>query len=649
MMPLSALGGIGKRLILPDQAVFFMLEAIRKHSTGIVVKGFLGLLVISFAVWGIGDIFSGGGATTSVALVGGVKIPPDQFNTEFQREMTRLAPVFGDRFDRDQARAIGLTEQVLERMITRLLYGLGADDLGIVISDNLVAAEIRGDPSFRGVLGEFDRNRFRQILSSVGMSEQRYGSIVREDLARAQFLKSVFAGGEAPKTLVEAVYRHRREQRIAEFIKIADLTMTGIAEPDAAALEEFHRGNTARFMAPGYRALTVVTIDAEELAKEIAVSETQLTEAFEQRQDEFNQPQRRRLRQMLFNDEDKAKKARQRLAGGAGFAEVAKDMAGMDADALDIGAMTRGQLLPELAETVFTLSEDGVGGPLKSPLGWHLIQVVGIEKGGQRTLAEARQELTQDIAREKAVDSLFSLANNLEDELGGGATLEEAASRLDLKLIKIDAIDAQGRDAAGVKVKGLPTGPFMETAFAMSENSESPLTEAGADGYFIVRVDRVVAPAPRPIDAVKTEITAAWKAEKRAEAAEKMAQNFLERLNGGAELATIAAESGRRVTTTEAFTRFGEGAPAELPKDLIAGLFAANPGEALRAKGGDGHFVARLKEVRASYPASDPAGVEALGKELAQSLREDVLAQLAVALQKRFPVTVNRQAIDQLF
>ena len=648
MMPHSALGGIGKRLILPDQAVFSMLEAIRKHSSGIVVKGFLGLLVISFAVWGIGDIFSGGGATTSVALVGGVKIPPDQFNDEFQREMTRLAPVFGDRFGRDQARAIGLTEQVLERMITRLLYGLGADDLGIAISDDLVAAEIRGDPSFRGVLGEFDRNRFRQILSSAGMSEQRYSSIVREDLARAQFLKSI-AGGEAPKTLVEAVYRHRREQRIAEFIKIADLTMTGIAEPDAAALEEFHRGNAARFMAPGYRALTAVTIDTEELAKEIAVSETQLTEAFEQRQDEFNQPQRRRLRQMLFNDEDKAKKARERLAGGAGFAEVAKAMAGMDADDLDIGAMTREQLLPELAETVFALSEDGVGGPLKSPLGWHLIQVVGIEKGGQRTLAEARQELTQDIAREKAVDSLFSLANKLEDELGGGATLEEAASRLDLKLVKIDAIDAQGRDAAGVKVKGLPTGPFIETAFAMSENSESPLTEAGADGYFIVRVDRVVAPALRPIDAVKTEITAAWKAEKRAEAAEKMAQNLLDRLNGGAKLAAIAAESGRGVTTTEAFTRFGEGAPAELPKDLIAGLFAANPGEARQAKGGDGHFVARLKEVRASYPTSDPAGVEALGKELSRSLREDVLAQLAGALQKRFPVTVNRQAIDQLF
>ncbi len=626
-----------------------MLEAIRKHSAGIVVKGFLGLLVLSFAVWGIGDIFRGGGAVTSVALVGGVKIPPDQFNAEFQREVTRLEPVFGNRFDRDQARAMGLAEQVLERMITRLLYGLGADDLGIVISDDLVAAEIRRAPSFRGILGKFDQNRFMQILSSAGMTEQRYVSMVREDLARAQFLKSIGGGSEAPKALVEAVYRHRREQRIAEFVKIADLTMTGVAEPDAAALEKFHRGNAARFTAPEYRALTAVIIDAEELAKEIAVSETQLTEAFEQRQDEFNQPERRRLRQMLFNDEDKAKKARERLAEGADFAETAKDMAGMDADALDIGAMTREQILPELAETAFGLSEDGVGGPLKSPLGWHLIQVVGIEKGGQRTLAEVRQKLTRDIAREKAVDSLFSLANKLEDELGGGAALEEAASRLDLKLIKIDAIDGQGRGAAGVKVKGLPTGPFIETAFAMSENSESPLTEAGADGYFIVRVDRIVAPALRPIGAVKTEITAAWKAEQRTEAAEKTAQDLLERLDGGAELAAIAAESGRRVTTTEAFTRFGEGAPAELPKDLIAGLFAANPGEARQARGGDGHFVARLKEVRVAYPASDPAGVAALGKELSRSLREDVLAQLASALRKRFPVTVNRQAIDQLF
>ena len=486
------------------------------------------------------------------------------------------------------------------------------------------------------------------------MTEQQYVSMMREDLARTQFLKSISDGSEAPKILVEAVYRHRQEQRIAEFVKITDQSMTGITDPDTAALEKFRSGNAARFMAPEYRALTAVTIDAEEMAKEIAVSEKQLTEAFEQRQDEFNQPERRQLRQILFSgkDEEKAKKARAKLAEGADFAEVAKEMAGMDADALDIGARTREQLLaelPELAETAFTLSEDGVGGPLKSPLGWHLIQVTGIEKGGQQTLSEVRQKLAQDIAREKAIDSLFSMANKLEDELGGGATLEEAASKLDLKLTKIDGIDRQGRDAAGVKVVGLPPEPFMKIAFAMSENLESQLTETGADGYFIVRVDRVIAPAPRPIGAVKAEITDAWKAEQRAEAAKKTAQKLLKRLNGGAELAAIAAESERTVTTTEAFTRLGKGAPGELPKDLIAGLFAANPGEALQARGADSHFVARLKEVRGAHPASDPEGVVALYKELSQSLREDVLAQLAGALRERFPVTVNRQAIEKLF
>jgi peptidyl-prolyl cis-trans isomerase D len=627
-----------------------MLEAIRKRSAGIVVKAFLGLLILSFAVWGIGDIFRGGG-DTSIAHVGGVNIAPDQFKTEFQREMTRLERAFGGRFDRDQARALGVPEQVLERMITRLLFGLGADELGIAIHDDLVATKIRQAPSFRGILGKFDRNQFMSVLSSSGVTEQQYIAMIREDLARSQFLKSMSDGSEAPKILVEAVYRHRGEQRIAEFIKVADQSMTGIAEPDTAALEEFRRGNAARFIAPEYRALTAITINAKHIAKEIAVSEKQLTEAFEQRQDEFNLPERRRLRQILFSDKDeeKAKKARERLSVGASFADVAKDMAGMDADALDMDAMTREQFLPELAETAFALSEGDVSGPIKSPLGWHLIQVAGIENGGQQTLAEVRQKLTQDIAKEKAIDSLFSLANKLEDELGGGTTLEEAASKLDLKLIKTDGIDRQGRDAAGIKVEGLPPKPFMETAFAMSENSESLLTETGADGYFIVRVDRIIAPAPHPIDAVKAEITDAWKTQQRAEAAEKIAQELLKRLSDGAELATIVSESGRAVTTTKAFTRSGEGAPAELPEDLIAGLFAANPGEALRARGGDGHFVARLKEVRAAHPASDPEGVVALYNELSQSLREDVLAQLAGALRKRFPVTVNRQAIDQLF
>ena len=98
-----------------------MLEAIRKRTASIFVKGLLGLLVVSFAIWGIGDVFRGGGGTTAVAQVGNVEIRPDQFNTELQREMNRLRTVFGGELDLERARALGLADSVLGRMINDVL------------------------------------------------------------------------------------------------------------------------------------------------------------------------------------------------------------------------------------------------------------------------------------------------------------------------------------------------------------------------------------------------------------------------------------------------------------------------------------------------------------------------------------------------
>lgn len=627
-----------------------MLDYIRKRSTGIVVKILLGLLIISFAAWGIPNVFRGGGDSNTVAWVGDLEIPPNQLSRELQMLAGRFQSLTGERLNMDQLRAQGLVEGVLGGIVENTLFKLGADDLGVTVSDRLVSDAIRGNPTFTNILGEFDRTILSQFLQSLGLSEQGFIERIRDELEKAQLLGSIMAGGVAPKSLVEAVYRHRRERRIAEVLLIDDRDMTAIGEPDPGALAKFHADNAARFMAPEYRSLTAIRLVADRLADGIAVADEEIKEVFEMREGEFSQPERRQLQQILTADEETAWRIHEKLAEGRDFVEVGKEMAGTDTEFVDIGLVSRDEMLPELAEAAFSLLQDGFSQPLKTLLGWHVIRVTGIEPARKKTLEEVGGEIEDELAREKAIDSLYSLANRLEDELGGGATFEEAAARLDLELIRVDAVDRDGLDAKGNPVAGLPPeGAFLETVFATPEGTESILAEAGPDGYFIVRIDGVTEPALRPLETVADTVAEAWKANQRATAASDLAQTLFARVRGGDRPSAIAEETGLEISITSPFTRNGEGAEEGLPPALIDAVFKIKIGEATMARGKGASYVARLKEVLEANPLTDEDGFKAVDAQITQSLHADLQAQLAGALRGRFPVSFNRRALDQNF
>ena len=322
----------------------------------------------------------------------------------------------------------------------------------------------------------------------------------------------------------------------------------------------------------------------------------------------------------------------------------------MDAETTDLGDVTRDRLLSELAEAAFALPANGVSEPVESPLGWHILRVEEILPSRQQTMEDVRDALTEEIAAEKSIDALFELSNRLEDTLGGGATLEEAASQTNLPIRTIEAIDRSGRDAHGLTVADLPPGDrFLPTVFDTLETEESLLTEAGPEGYFILRVDGVTPSAVRPLESVRDDVAEAWKAEKRAESAKEAGDGIAERVRSGTGLPTIAAERGTEVTMTAPFDRAGSGGDHGLPRGVIGDLFEAKLGDTVTGRTGDGYVVARLAEIQAASPGIDSDGVAAIERQLASGLQSDLQAQFSLALQHRFPVSVNEPLLQELF
>lgn len=625
-----------------------MLEAIRKRSASFVVKLLFLLLVLSFGLWGIGDVISPNPQNDWAAKVGTVVIPQQTLLDEYQNELRRLQQVLGDTVDREQARALGLARHSLEQIVNRTLLDLGAADLGVVVSDDIIRQTVQTNPAFQNQQGRFDKQVFNLVIRNSGLTEAGYLESVRGDILRRQLVRNILAGAVAPRLLVDEIYRYRNEKRVISYVRIENKTMTQLDDANETVLREFYNENASLFSAPEYRSVTAIVLHPKDYTSEVAITDQDLETAFHDRSAEFNEPERRTLEQIIFKDEEGGQRAYSRIANGTDFAIVAKEEAGLDSDAIQLGTIDREQILSELVDVAFDLPEGGVSKPTKSPLGWHLIRVDSIYPAQRKSFDDVRDQLKEELAASKAVDALIELSNRLEDALGGGATLEEAASEIDTELLRIEALDRYGLNSGGEPVPDLPSG-FADTAFSTDENSESSLIEADEDGsYFVVRVDKITPSAPKPFEMARKEVKAAWTAAERSEAAEATAHEVVRRTEQGTPLSELAAEYGLKVKTTSPVARSSEGVQEDLDMSLINSAFQAEPGKLFVVKGKNTSFVARIEKVIVADAASDPQRI-VLTQDMENTVKDDLLSQLTQALTNDHPVEINNKAVEQLF
>ncbi len=611
-----------------------MLDFIRKRSKSFVIQVLFGLLILSFVAWGIDGFIRGGTAPEAVAKVGDVQIGVNQVYDAFRREVDRTRQALGTPIDNEQAKALGIDRLVVQRIVHDTLIDLAGRDLGITVSDQMVRDEIQSYAVFRDEAGRFDRDLFARGLRRSGMTEAMLVEQVRRDLGRRMLVEAIGGGMLAPRAMTDPLYRFRAERRSAEVVMVSPDAIPGPEAPSSEQLASYHETHAARFTAPEFRAVTYIPLRASDLADPTAVPEQRIADLYAEREAQFDLPERRRIAQVVAPDEDAAKRLVSR--------------GGPLADAVELGLLARDEMpLPALADLAFSLAAGEVGGPVQSPFGWHVIQVEHVEPPRRIGLDEARPALREELAGELALDALYELSTDLEDTLGGGATLEEAAATLNLKVVRVPLIDAQGLDADGTEAEGFAATPeFLEAAFQTPESMDSVLTEIGTDGYFVLRVDRIVPPALRPLSEVRDQVAAAWTAERLAGAAKRTAEQLATRVRDGSSLPEAASDVGTTVTVAEAFTRDGGG--ASIPRPLVDALFAANRGDVVTAAAADGAYLARLTDILAPDASGHAAPRSALAGAVAAEMAQDVMVQLINGLQARYGVQVNPRALDEV-
>ena len=622
-----------------------LLESMKKGIGKYVMIVLASLLILSFAVWGIGDMAGVTPNANKIATVGDTEISQRDFQDQFRREMDRLRSRLGN-IDPEQARNLGVADATLDSLISRRLIALQAADLDLMISDDQLVREIQRQPAFRNELGEFDRVVYQTTLANNGLSEDMYVSALRQDTQR-DYISGIIAGIKAPPSLVNTIFQYQNESRTVELIQTTRPPAGSSPNPTYSQLTEFHKKNARSFMAPEYRQLSVLYLDPDKISTELSPSDESIQTEYENRLSSLTVPERRRLEQILLKEKDEAKRAYSELKKGRNFKKVASEIGNRSEEETNLGLMLHSELLPSLANTVFSLNEGQFTAPIKSALGWHIIRVTEIQPQLEPSLDKVRKQISEDLARDLAMDELVKQANRVEDAVAGGGSIEDVAQEIGSKVINTGPIDAAGNLETGVEQVGLPTMPrFAQIAFSLESGETSDLLEAPNGGYFMVRVNNIKLAAKRPLEQIKSDVISAWQEDWRTKQARKFAEQIRDGARTGTPFSVLASKNNLTVITSQPITRFNQQSYDSVPPSIIEDLFKAKTGELFIGPTAEGFAIVKLIDIQRTIPATGDDKLKQLQKTLSNAIANDVIEEYTRALREEYSVSINEPLLN---
>jgi peptidyl-prolyl cis-trans isomerase D len=603
-----------------------------------------GFLIVSFAIWGINDIFRGASRVT-VATVGDAQISGEAFRTTYQAELQQLIRRSRQSITAQQARAMGLDGQVLSRMVTEATLDQKARDLGLKVSDKLIVRTVSEDPNFKAPNGQFDRARFEYYLSERGLSEQGFVREQHGALTRLHLADAIAGSLKVPVAAQEVVHRHGAERRAASYFILPAGSAGEVAAPTDEQLQNFYNERKATFRAPEYRAANVVAISPETIAKPDQVSDDDARKRYEQvKTTRFGSPERRTVQQIVFPSREEAEAAFARIKEGATFEAIAAEK-NIPQSELELGALAKSEMIdPAVAEAAFALAPGAASGPVQGRFGTVMVRVTNIEPARLRPYDEVAAEVKREIALERAREAINDVHDKIEDQRASARPLPEIAKEQGLPVIAIRAIDRSGKDKAGNAIENIPEREAVLPALFGSDigvDNEALRTKNG--GYVWYEVTGIEPARERALAEVRKQVAAQWRAEEISRRMAEKARGLVERLGKGEPIETVAADAGAEVKTAADLAR--RAAKGDLSTDVVSRIFAVPVGQAASAEAGD-NARAVFKVTAATVPPFVTTTQEAarVADQLRLFLADDLIAQYVKQAQQDLGVRIYQDA-----
>ncbi|HWK36123.1 peptidylprolyl isomerase, partial [Sphingomonas sp.] len=471
---------------------------------GVVVT--LGVLVLIALAFAAGDItgLQGGGQSSlpggEVAEVGKTKITETELKS---RANLALDAYRQQQPTLDMAGFVtgGGLDSVLDRTINGIALQAFALKSGMSMSKQSVDGEIASIPAFQGLDGKFSQQAYDNVLRQQRITDQQ----IREDIARdtlaRQLLAPTLGAAQVPAQIATPYASLLLERRVGTVGYIPVSAVDFGAPPSDADLQTYYNRNRGRYTVGERRVARYAIVRAADVAATAKPTDADIAAAYKAQAARFAAAEKRSVTQVVVLDQAGANAIATKVKAGTPIADAAR-AAGLEPSefaGLEKAALAR-QTAPAIADAAFAAASGAVIGPVRSPLGWHVVKVDKVEAIPAKTLDQARAELTTELSKSKAAEALAKVHDDLDAAIGESATFDEIVKDAKLKPEATPSLLAGGLNPEAPTAQPDPLlARIVGTAFTAEPGDAPQIVQIDADGSLaLVGVGQVTPAAPRP-------------------------------------------------------------------------------------------------------------------------------------------------------
>ena len=588
-------------------------------------------IIIGLAMLGLGGFGASNlsGTIRTIGTVGDKHIDVGEYARQLGQEIRAVEAQTGEQLPFSRAQEIGLDQAVLGRLISERALDHEAAVLALSIGDEALRDQIVDIPAFQGISGSFDREAYTFSLERNGTSESEFETRLREETTRTLLQGAMISGVVMPSSYVSTLLGYIGETRDFTWARLASADLDAPLETASdEQLKTYFAENTADFMLPETKRLTYVQLSPDALIESIDIPEEDLRAEFEARVNQYNTPERRLVERLVYLDEEEANRAAAALEVAGTTFETLVDERGLALADIDLGDVDR-LSLDAAGETVFAANVGDVVGPLDTDLGPALFRVNGVLPAQVTTFDEAKPELQEILATDRARRLVSTMAQDFDDLLAGGATLEELADETDLEIGSIEWFDGNG-NGIGAYVA------FADAARVVTEEDFPQIENLEDGGVFALRLDEVLPVRPPEFEQAREQITASWENNQVESRLNEQAATLVPQLQSGTDFA------GLGLTATEESDQTRTGFVAGTPPSFMEDVFKMNIGDVSVVDSFGTVLVVRLDAIN---PTEENENADALSAQL-QAQIEQSLARDLYNIYSRDAVQRAGQNID---
>jgi len=622
-----------------------MLQTIRDRAQGVFAWLVIGVIILSFGLWGVNSYLKDSDSGIHAAIVNGQEVSVYEYQIAFNNEQARIRQMLGASFKPEMFEE-QLKKSALDRVIDNTMLTQRASESGMRVSDSQLGQMIHGIDAFQEA-GVFSKKMYEQQLKTSGEPVSAFENRVRKALLADQLIQGIGSTGIATQKDVERIYKLREQEREVAYLKLPlEGFLKGVTVSDAD-VQAFYSKNQERYQTPEMVDLEYVEVSAADLAPGVQVSDSDIATYYDEQKSRFQGDEQRRARHILVEfgaDEAKAKLAAQdlidRIKKGESFEELAKKNSkdpGSAAQGGDLGFFGRGVMDKPFEEAAFALGKgEMTPAPVKSKFGFHVIRVDEVKSGKAKPLDEVKGSLVTELKRQKAEKMFAEKADVLSTTaFESPRSLDGAAGKLGLQKKTTGFFPRSGGPGITANAK-VQKAAFSTDVLKDGVNSE--LIDLGDNHSVVVRLKEHKPAQIRPLEEVRAQITTDLRDQSARKEAEVKGKQLLEKLKGGADSVALGKEFGATVTPRASVKRNDGKLSPEIGKAAFA---VARPSEgkptvgSLALPNGD-YVVYAVYAVKDGDPAAlKPEEKVNIAKGLSSSVGMDEFALMLKSIKEK--------------